>query len=157
VQADDLTAVADAVLLASRVLVAVAVESLAEVDGMSLPQFRILTVLTTRGEQNVGSLAEILGINPSTATRLCDRLAERELVLREHGADDRREVRLSATESGRELVEAVIDRRRRALARVVERMPPDRRLQLVEAMQAFGEAAGEVPHQPWSIGWTSPG
>jgi hypothetical protein len=36
----------------------------------------------------------------------------------------------------------------------VARMAPEKRWQLVEAMQAFGEAGGEVPHQPWSVGWS---
>jgi DNA-binding MarR family transcriptional regulator len=154
VQTDDLTAIADALLLASRVLVAVAVESLAEIDDMSLPQFRILSVLASRGEQTVGSLAEILRVNPSTATRLSDRLSENGFVQRAHSEDDRREVLLSATPAGASLVERVIDKRRVALARVVARMAPEKRLQLVEAMQAFGEAGGEVPHQPWSVGWS---
>ena len=155
-QADDLTAVADSVLLASRVLVAVAVASLADIDDMSLPQFRALSVLAGCSGQTLRSLAEALRVNPSTATRLCDRLGERGFVQRSGSQDDRREVRLSVTPSGLALVDRVINYRRSALAQVVARMPPEKRLGLVEAMQAFGKAAGEVPHQPWSVGWSSP-
>lgn len=153
-QADDLTAVADAVLLASRVLLAVAAQSLAEVNDMSLPQFRILIVLVTRGDLNVGQLAEDLDVNPSTATRLCDRLVERGFLRRQHGEDDRREVCLCVTPTGRDLVDRVIDRRRRALGAIVARIAPEKRQHLVQAMQAFGDAAGEVPHQSWSVGWS---
>ena len=56
------TDVVEAVLLASRVLVAVAAESLAEVaDRVTLPQYRTLVVLATRGPMSLGALAEELG------------------------------------------------------------------------------------------------
>src|SRR4051794_17698243 len=73
-----LDAVTDAVLLASRVLVAVAARSLAEVtDDVTLPQFRALVVLASQGPQLIGSLAEQLDVNPSTASRLSERLVRK--------------------------------------------------------------------------------
>ena len=67
--------VVDAVLRASRVLVAVAVRSLAAVDhDVTLPQYRALVVLASRGPQRPSALAEALAVHPSTITRLCDRL-----------------------------------------------------------------------------------
>ena len=67
--------VVDAVLRASRVLVAVAVRSLAEVDDdVTLPQYRALVVLASRGPQRPTELADALAVHPSTITRLCDRL-----------------------------------------------------------------------------------
>lgn len=56
-----------AVLAASRALVGVAVRSLDGIeDSITLPQYRALVVLASRGEQNVGVLAEALEIHPST-------------------------------------------------------------------------------------------
>ncbi len=154
-QVDELTAVADAVLLASRVLVAVAAESLADLDEITLTQYRALVVLASRGSQNPSSLAEILEVNPSTATRVCDRLVARDLLDRQTATDSRREVRLEVTAAGQELVATVTRRRRAALARIVRRLSPKQRTQLVDALTAFGEAAGEVPEQAWSLGWST--
>ena len=69
--------VVDAVLRASRVLVSVAVRSLAAADhDVTLPQYRALVVLASRGPQRPTELAEALAVHPSTITRLCDRLVD---------------------------------------------------------------------------------
>ena len=65
----------DAVMLAARVLVAVVARSVAEVEAVvTLPQLRILMLVTTRGQINLGTVAEALGVHPSNASRACDRL-----------------------------------------------------------------------------------
>ena len=57
--------VVDAVLTASRVLVAVAARSLAEVaDEVTLTQYRSLVVLASRGPQSGAALAEELAVTP---------------------------------------------------------------------------------------------
>lgn len=150
----DVTAVTEAVLLASRVFVAVAVTSLADMSAdVTLPQFRVLVVLTTRGPQNLASLAEVLDVNPSTATRLCDRLVAKKLIRRTTARTDRREVRLAPTPTGAQLVRRVIDRRRARIGRLLQRVPAEQRAPLVEGLTALAAAAGEVPEQPWSTGW----
>jgi hypothetical protein len=71
-----LSSVVDGVLRASRALVAVAARSIAQVDDtVTLPQYRALVALAARGPQNMGALADELGVHASTATRMCDRLA----------------------------------------------------------------------------------
>jgi len=87
----ELDAVTDAVLVASRVLVAVAARSLAAVsDDVTLPQYRAMVVLASRGPQLMGALAEHLDVNPSTASRLCDRLVRKHLVSRNPPPTSRR-------------------------------------------------------------------
>ena len=149
-------AVTDAVLSASRVLVAVAARSLAELsDDVSLSQYRVLVVLASRGPQVVGAVADQLDVLPSTATRLCDRLVRKGLVAREHPLSSRREVEVSLTGEGRLLVEGVTTRRRRAITEIVRAIPPANREALITALGQFAEAAGEVPEQAWSLGWGS--
>ena len=71
----------DAVMRASRVLVSVVARSLAEVeDIVTLPQFRVLVMIAGDGPQNLGSVAAALGVHPSNATRLCERLVVAGLV-----------------------------------------------------------------------------
>lgn len=150
--ADEVT---DAVLLASRVLVAVAARSLADVsDDVTLPQYRALVVLASRGPQPLGALAEQLDVTPSTATRLCDRLVRKGLVDRRPSETSRREVEVSVTDAGRDIVDSVTRRRRREIGRILEAVPADRQMQLVEALHDFASAAGEVPEQAWSLGWS---
>ena len=61
-------------MTASRVLVAIAARSLAAAGEVTLPQYRALVVLASRGPQRAVDLAGVLGVNPSSATRLVDRL-----------------------------------------------------------------------------------
>ena|SRR5689334_14649954 len=98
----------DTVLAASRALVAVAARSLAAVgDDVTLPQYRALVVLAASGPQGTVELAAALAVNPSTATRMCDRLVRKGLVRRRRQAGDRRAVRIALTPAGRDLVAEV--------------------------------------------------
>jgi DNA-binding MarR family transcriptional regulator len=144
----------DAVLGASRALVAVAARSLAGVaEGVTLPQYRFLVELASRGPQRLADLAAALGVDRSTATRMCDRLVGKHLVTRRRTQEDRRAVRVSLTASGAGLVAEVSRRRRGEIAAIVERMPVANRDAVVRALRVFADAAGEVPEQDWSLGW----
>lgn len=82
--ANDIDALTDAVLTASRLLVAVSARSLAAVeDTITLPQFRMLVILDSRGPMKLSSLAGPLDVNPSTATRMVDRLLATEMIARQ--------------------------------------------------------------------------
>jgi DNA-binding MarR family transcriptional regulator len=146
--------VIEAVLHASRALVAVAAQSLATVaDDVTLPQYRTLVVLADRGPQGMASLAASLGVNPSTATRMCDRLVRKGLVRRRTDPKDRRQVRMVLTEAGHRVVAEVTERRREEIARIVEAMPLDRRQRLVDSLGSFAEAAGEPEVKEWRGRW----
>jgi DNA-binding MarR family transcriptional regulator len=146
--------VIDAVLHASRALVAVAARSLAVVaDDVTLPQYRALVLLAGRGPQGTATLAASLGVSPSTVTRMCDRLVRKGLVRRRVAARDRRQVRLGLTEAGRRVVAEVTTHRRAEIARIVSAIPAARRHELVQALSAFAESAGELRDQDWAAGW----
>lgn len=146
--------VVDAVVGASRALVAIAARSLgAAGDEVTLAQYRALVVLASRGPQRVVDLAGFLDVTASTATRMCDRLVRKQLVHRQRLSTDRRTVRVSISAAGRDLVAAVTQRRRRDVQAIVERMPPADRERLVTTLRLFADAAGEVPEQDWSLGW----
>jgi DNA-binding MarR family transcriptional regulator len=150
----ELDAVTDAVLLSSRALVAVASRSIAAVDeSVTLPQFRALVVLDRAAAGlNVGELAHELRIQPSTATRLCDRLVRRRWARRRVNPNNRREVNMMLTGAGRDLVAEVTQRRRREIASIMAKVPAAQRTAIVDALTAFREAAGEDddgPPVPW--------
>jgi DNA-binding MarR family transcriptional regulator len=154
VSAPDDEAVVDAVLGASRVLVAVAARSLAEVgEEVTLTQYRSLVVLASRGPQGMAALAEAVGVTSPTASRMCERLVRKGLVTRRSGRRDRRQVRIALSPSGRQLVEGVTARRRAELEQLVASIPPETRASVVEALGHLSATAGEVPEQDWSTGW----
>lgn len=147
-------AVVDALMAASRALVAVAARSIAHVEAsLSLPQYRALVVLSTRGPTTAGVLADELGVHPSTVTRLCDRLVAGGYVTREPSTDSRREVVIALTPTGRSAVRKVMQRRRRLIGDIVANVPLEQRPTMVAALQAFSAAAGEAPEQAWAFGW----
>ncbi|MFF8843021.1 MarR family winged helix-turn-helix transcriptional regulator [Streptomyces sp. NPDC015127] len=141
---DDVDAVTRAVLTASRLLVAVSARSLAAVeDRVTLPQFRLLVVLSTEGPAKLVVLAERLGVNPSTALRMMDRLIAAGLADRQVNPHNRRETVLRLTGEGRRIVEDVTGRRREEIAAIVARLDPAQRAALVGALTAFTEAGAE--------------
>jgi len=140
----DAEAMVTAVLTASRLLVAVSARSLAAVEeSLTLPQFRMLVVLDAGGPLSLSGLAAELGVQPSTAMRMIDRLVTTGVVERGVSAEDRRTSMISLTRGGRRIVAEVTERRRGEIARIVDVMPAGQRRHLIEALQAFAEAGGE--------------
>ena len=134
----------DAVLRASRALVGMAAASMAAVDdSVTVPQLRVLVMVDTRGSLNLGAVAAGLGVNPSNASRTCDRLTKAGLLDRQESPEDRRNVTLTLTAAGRRLVSKVTRHRRTAIARVLREMDPDDRERLAIAFDRFATAAGE--------------
>jgi DNA-binding MarR family transcriptional regulator len=143
-----------ALLGASRVLVGVSARSLADVESdVSVTQFRTLVVLHSHGTINLNRLAELLGVNNSTAVRMIDRLLVAGLVTRQDNPANRREIELDLSPAGRQIVVDVTNRRRAEIALIVARMPVDQRDALVQALHEFADAAGEPAPDPSTLGW----
>ncbi|HZU79558.1 MAG TPA: MarR family transcriptional regulator [Acidimicrobiales bacterium] len=148
----------ESILLASRAMVGIAVRSLASSStDVTLPQYRTLVVLASGGPTRLADLAQNLGVSPSTATRMCDRLVRKELVTRSRDELDRREVNLAVTEAGRKLVDKVVSRRREEVAELLKSIPDDARMQLATSLQVLAKAAGETPELHWAPGWSGNG
>ena len=137
-------AVVDAVVRASRALVGITVRALASVsDEVTLPQLRTLVVVSLQGPQTVSALADRLDVHASTMTRMCSRLVARGQVVRKPSALDRREVVIELTPQGQGLVDEVMDKRRREINAIVQRMAPDDRDRVVSSLELFAQAADE--------------
>lgn len=133
----------DAVLRAANVLLRVAAQSVIEVeDVVTSPQLRVLVHIATRGPQSPGAIATHLGVHPSNATRICDRLVNAGLIVRTDDPGDRRLRALSLTPEGASLVNTVLEHRRTAVAAVMERMPEELRRVTALGMSAFAAADG---------------
>ncbi|MBF6276577.1 MarR family transcriptional regulator [Nocardia sp. 852002-20019_SCH5090214] len=144
--AHDIDQLTDALLTASRLLVAMSARSIAAVDEtITIPQFRTLVILSSRGPSNVATLAGLLNVQPSTATRMVDRLVTGGLLDRRTNPNSRREQIVALTERGRHVVDTATAHRRNEIAAVAAKMPVADRAGLVQALTAFTAAGGEPP------------
>lgn len=144
---DDTERQADAVMRAARVLVGVVATSVAEVEDLvSLPQLRVLVLVADRGSLNLGQVAEALGVHPSNATRIVERLVVAGLLHRSEHPADRRYLSLELTDRGHEVVQRVMAHRRASILAVMAGMTAAQRRALARALETFATAAGEAPH-----------
>ena len=122
----------------------VGARSIADIDpDVTVAQFRVLAVLASAGPQRVADLASALDAEPSTATRLCDRLARKKLVRRQRLSTDRRTVQVLLSEAGQRLVDQVGQRRRAEVAKILRRLPIGEQEQLIEVLRSFNGSAKE--------------
>ncbi len=141
---DSVDAITDALLTASRLLIAISAHSIAHVDEtITIPQFRTLVILSHRGAMNLATLAGLLGVQPSTTGRMVDRLVGAGLIDRLPHPTSRRELVADLTPRGRDVVRQVTAQRRAAIAGIVETLPAKERRGLVSALTAFTAAGGE--------------
>lgn len=116
---------------------------------VGLATVRLLRTVQRAAEPpSIGEVAEVLAIDPSTASRLVERAAEAGLLERRACADDRRRARLHLCPAGAELLATVTDRRRDVLAAAVDGWEPDdlRLLQTLidRLLTGFDVAAGSA-------------
>jgi DNA-binding MarR family transcriptional regulator len=141
---ESLDAITDALLSASKLLVAISARSIALVDEtITIPQFRTLVLLSNEGPVNLATLAGLLDVQPSTTGRMVDRLVSAGLIDRRPHPTSRRELVAELTVRGRRVVQTVTANRREELAGVVAKMPARERWGLVRALVAFTAAGRE--------------
>jgi DNA-binding MarR family transcriptional regulator len=139
---------------AARMLTGVALRSLDVLGGsVSLPQFRALAVLDDLGPARSARVAEALGLEPSTVTRLTNRLIAAGHVTRRADPSNRSAVMLDLTDTGRRMVAEVVGWRRRELRRILLHLEAGDRDMLTKVLGRLVEAASEgqgttVPHGP---------
>src|ERR1700753_4103726 len=144
---------AEVLQAATRVLAGVALRSLDVLDSaVTLPQFRLLAVLADLGPVPTGQAARTLGLDPSTVTRLADRMVAAGHVTRGTDPRHRGVVTLELTPSGRDLAAAADACRRRELARVMARLTPAEQETVTTALGLLVKAAGDdyglTAHRP---------
>ena len=90
-------------------------------------QLAALAALARHESMTPGELAEHEKVQPPSMTRVIAVLEERGLVRREPHATDRRQVVLTVTDDGRDLVQRVRRRREAWLAQRLQELTPDQR------------------------------
>ena len=129
---------------ATRMLAGLALRSLDALDdAVTLPQFRLLAVLADLGTVPTGQAARALGLDPSTVTRLADKMVTAGHIVRGGDPRHRGVVTLALTGSGRGLVDTAAGWRHRALARIMSQLAPADQGKVAAALALLVEAAGE--------------
>lgn len=137
---------ADAILTSSRALLGVVARSLSEaLEMVTLPQFRVMVILSTSEPMRMGALAARAHANTSTFSRTLDRMVAGGWVRRIESPDSRREVLVELTPHGRQLVAHVTERRREEISAIMARLSPADQKEIGEAFARFTAVAGEPP------------
>lgn len=85
-------------------------EERARSNGVTPQQHQLMLAVAGRSEgqrPTVGSIATQLHIRHNTAVELVDRTLQEDLIRADRGSEDRREVLLSLTDRGREILERI--------------------------------------------------
>src|ERR1022692_4239666 len=131
--------------LLTRALVGIALESVHSAGNeVTLPQFRLLLALDGLGRVPSSRLAAQLGLAASAITRMVDREEQAGLVRRGTDPRSRCIVTVELTDSGRELVAAVLAHRHERLAAVLDRMSPRVHASAVAAAREFAVLSGDA-------------
>jgi DNA-binding MarR family transcriptional regulator len=109
-------------------------------DSVGMEPLRALQSLDRRGPSMVGELGDDLGLVPSTASRLSDRLAEAGLITRRPAPNNRRSTLLELTDAGRAILDDLVALRIRAFGEVADQMSTQDRAALIQGAHAFTAA-----------------
>src|SRR5215813_4496819 len=133
--------------LGRRLRVERAAPGLGEPD-LSETQLAALATLERHGAMTPGELAEHEKVQPPSMTRVISVLVESQLVRREPHSSDRRQVMLTATEAGRDLVHKARRRREAWLARRLDELSPAEQTTLRQPRQSWRSSASPDPRRP---------
>lgn len=80
------------------------------IDGVTAEHWRVLRLLADEQGRTMGWLAEQLGMNPPTLTKLIDRMVAHTFVQRGADPEDSRRVLVYVTDAGLDMLEGLQDR-----------------------------------------------
>lgn len=116
--------------------------------GVGLAAFEVLAELRRAGapfHRTMGELAAAGAVRTGTVTQHADRLTRAGLIERQRDEQDRRIVRLRLTPAGLDLVDQVTEERRTAERRLLDRLPPEERRQLIDLLGMLGRTLADAP------------
>src|SRR5262245_39488159 len=108
-------------------------------DDMTLPQFRVLSLIASSPER-ASRVAEKAAVSRPSLTGLLDGLEARGWVRRVGVSGDRRGVGLEVTSDGQAALRAAEEAAQTRLEHVLEQVPSDERHAVITALNALGDA-----------------
>jgi DNA-binding MarR family transcriptional regulator len=98
-------------------------------------QAEALQLIAERGALSTSSLAIVLGIDPSTASRNLAGLERAGFIVRKRGAEDGRQTDVRLTPRGKRTAEAVTTEWSLAYSSLLDRIPRPERQRVIEALE----------------------
>jgi DNA-binding MarR family transcriptional regulator len=112
-------------------------QELAEFN-LTVPQYTAMKALQNTGDnRTMSELADAARQISATMTGIVDRLVERGLLTRQRDPADRRAVRITLTEDGRQLLDAIQQKKRIRLRQFLEQLTPAERHDFVRLVEKY--------------------
>ncbi len=115
----------------------------ARADEVTPQQAETLQLIAERGAVSTSTLATLLGIDPSTASRNLAGLQDAGLVTRKKATDDGRQTDVRLTPKGKRAADAVAASSAQALSNVLEKINRGDRQKVLDALDALAKAIDE--------------
>src|SRR6476659_8180602 len=103
-------------------------------------QAETLQLIAERGALSTSTLATLLGIDPSTASRNRSGLERAGLIARQKGSDDGRQTDVRLTPRGRRAAQTVGAGAQAAFASLLDRVPRGERARIIDALEVLAKA-----------------
>ena len=116
--------------------------------GLSMPQFGILMQLHYRGNCGVSDISDRFDITSAAASQLVDKLVQSKLIQREEDPHDRRAKLLNLSGKAQELIQQNIEERYRWVDQLAEKLTPEERAKVLEALEIMTRTARELEAEP---------
>lgn len=107
--------------------------------GLTMPQAAFLVFLHDTDASNVSGISRQWNISQSVATRMIDRLVEKEMVERERDRDDRRVVHVRLTKEGKRFVDKVCAERDENIRGIFSVLDEKERSAVLEILKKINE------------------
>ena len=117
--------------------------------GLTPAQYGVLTVLAAEPGLDQTRQARALAIDNVTVMRVLKGLEERRLVLRQRSAVSRRQMTVSLTPQGQEVLQAAREPAERAYQRLLSPLTPAQRCQLIELLQTLTDGLADEARAPF--------
>jgi DNA-binding MarR family transcriptional regulator len=103
-------------------------------------QAETLQLIAERGALSTSTLATMLGIDPSTASRNLSGLERSGLITRQKGSDDGRQTDVRLTPRGRRAAQTVGTGASSAFGSLLDRVPRGDRARIIDALEVLAKA-----------------
>ena len=116
---------------------------------LTMPQLKVILLLFISGPSRMSEIASALGVSLATATRVVDRLVERDILTREGDPGDRRVVLCRLSEKGGELMSGLWQLSRDQAGELMRSLASPQLLLITESLEALlqaGETTKENLH-----------
>jgi DNA-binding MarR family transcriptional regulator len=105
-------------------------------QGITSSQLKLLKLVAMADTHTIGDVAAFLGISNAAASKAVDKLVQRMFLHRAEAAD-RRAINLSLTDSGRRVLEAYHEEKKKRLADIFRDFSPEELRRVAEMLDRF--------------------